>query len=218
MRLSEAAAANHCRMIWIRHGETTWNTEKRFQGHLDIALNQVGIEQAHLLATRLSTLKMSLKLSCLYSSDLSRAKDTAAPISERMGQAIHTKPALRERNFGVVAGMTAEEMHILHPHTAKQLHLRIPEAELPGGESLLDFHTRIIGTTCGLIKQHVGQTIVIVSHGGVIDCVRRWALNIPLQYQRDWQLPNASINVVDADNKGAEIKVWADINHLEGTI
>jgi probable phosphoglycerate mutase len=204
-------------MIWIRHGETAWNTEKRFQGHLDIALNHVGVQQAKLLASRLLRLESKLNLNRLYSSDLSRAKDTATAISDLFNKPVHIKSSLRERNFGVMAGMTAEEMHIHHPRAAEQLHLRIPDTELPEGECLLDFYERVIDITKALIDEHRGQTIAVVAHGGVIDCVRRWALNIPLQYERDWQLLNASINVVEVNHKGAEIKVWADVGHLNKT-
>ncbi len=197
---------DNCRVLWIRHGETAWNTEKRFQGHLDIPLNDTGHRQASLLAARLATEYASghaarpavrAHVSHLYSSDLSRAAQTAGHIGTALDLRLNTLPGLRERNYGDLAGLTGDEMAAQFPSVYKGLSERQPDAELPGGESLRQFYERIIASARELVARHQGETICVVVHGGVLDCIYRQALGIALPQPRAWLLANASINIVD---------------------
>ncbi len=212
--------ADTCRMVWIRHGETTWNAEKRFQGHLDIPLSPTGIEQAERLARRWAqwTLQQTTwRIEHLYSSDLSRALDTARHLSATIGLQPVIEPDLRERNYGVLSGLTATEMQLNNPALFMHLQARTPDAPVPEGESLRAFYDRVMRQARQLADTHRGQTIAVVAHGGVLDCIYRHARGIGLEPARQWLLLNTSINVVDASPEGWTIRCWGDVNHLDGS-
>lgn len=213
------------RLILVRHGETDWNQQKRFQGHMDIPLNTRGIEQAYLLRARLERIAHSagvpigqLYTEC-FTSDLGRAHHTAKVLHGAHPSPITATQTLRERHYGHLSGMTGDEMQAHNPEEFKGLKERIPHAPLTGGESLQTFYTRIITYVQNLIKQHPAQTLLLVAHGGVLDCIYRLAKQEPLSITRSWLLPNCAINVVDwhTTEKGEgffTVPMWADVNHL----
>ena len=211
-------APNACRTIWIRHGETIWNKESRFQGHLDIPLSTTGIEQAQRLAQRWERFHAQAahwRMAGLYSSDLSRAFDTATPLAQVMNLPLQTEPAIRERNYGICAGLTAAEMAVQRPEHYPILNQRLIDAELPEGETLQYFFDRVVGAASQLAERHHGQSIVLVAHGGVLDCVYRRAKQLPLNQKRGWLLLNTSINIVDIGPDTWEIMHWGDVKHLD---
>lgn len=201
-----------CRILWIRHGETAWNTEKRFQGHLDIPLNATGHAQAARLA---ESFRQRVPFTALYASDLSRASATADYLAKVSGLELRLLPGLRERNYGDLAGLTSDEMAKRFPPIYAGLARRDPDAELPGGESLRTFFDRIIHNTQRLVNQHPGQTLCVVVHGGVLDCIYRQAMGIELSKPRQWLLANASLNIVDHTTGGWRVHAWGDTAHLE---
>ena len=209
--------AAHCRILWVRHGETAWNTEKRFQGHLDIALNANGVAQAEQLASRLQSARgqAAVNVTGLHSSDLKRARQTAQALTDALGLPLNTHSALRERNYGALSGLTADEMAQRHPDVYQSLTRRLPEAPLPEGESLLAFYNRVTQAADALAMQHLGQTLVVVVHGGVLDCLYRKAQSLPLSPPRTWLLANASVNVIDHHPSGWLLRSWGDNLHLE---
>src|SRR5882762_1657252 len=89
----------------VRHGETAWNAEGRVQGQLDVPLSETGLEQARAVARVLS----KETFSAIYSSDLTRARQTAQPIADLLKQEIFLKESLRERHYGAFQGMTYPE-------------------------------------------------------------------------------------------------------------
>ncbi len=210
-------AANSCRILWIRHGETAWNTEKRFQGHLDIPLNETGQLQARQLAARLHSASEGrfLKISGIHSSDLTRAQQTAQALAAPLGLALNTHTALRERHYGALSGLTADEMAQQHPAVYKKLTQRDPQAPLPDGESLQVFYDRVTQAAHALAMQHIGHTLAVVVHGGVLDCIYRHAQGLPLQPTRTWLLANTSVNVIDHSTSGWLLRSWGDTLHLE---
>src|SRR6185437_6606991 len=92
-------------LLLVRHGETDWNAERRYQGHADVPLNDRGVEQARELAEQLA----GERIDAIYSSDLSRAHATAEIVGERLGVPVVTDPDLREIDVGAVEGLTFEE-------------------------------------------------------------------------------------------------------------
>ena len=99
------------RLIVVRHGQTIWNTEGKFQGHLDSQLTPDGISQARGLARRLQ----NLRFSALYSSDLGRATETVRIIAAATGHGVVLDARLRERNLGVFQGLRSEEIKAAYP-------------------------------------------------------------------------------------------------------
>ena len=175
------------RVLAIRHGETAWNAESRVQGQLDIPLNATGRWQAHRLALALA----EEGIAALYSSDLLRAVQTAQALAAGSGRAIDTDPGLRERGFGVFEGLTYAEIQQRYPLPSERWRKRDPDFSAPGGETLRDFFDRSVATVTRLAAAHPGQTIAVVSHGGVLDALYRAALRIALDAPRSWQLGNA---------------------------
>ena len=199
------------RIIAIRHGETAWNVDTRLQGHLDIELNETGRSQAQRLALALA----HEPISALYSSDLLRAWETARAISDATGQTAHAHPGLRERSFGVLQGMTHAEIEAHWPAQALRWRQRDPHWAPDGGESLLDVRQRITRTASELAARHLGQQIVLVAHGGVLDVLYRAATGQELQAPRTWQLGNAAINRLLWTPDGLTLVGWSDTRHLE---
>lgn len=148
----------------VRHGETDWNTQRRFQGHADIPLNKVGIWQAEKLADWLQ----DTSFTAVYSSDLSRAVQTAEIVARGHGLPVIERKELRERCMGEWEGMTLEEVDTLHPGWRE----RIGEAlwcDRFGIESSSKMVQRLIHLLEKLAKKHAGNRILIVSHGGLIN-------------------------------------------------
>lgn len=201
-------------LILIRHGETDWNRELRFQGHIDVPLNDLGHEQARRLGLRL----VGEPVRHLLSSDLMRAQQTAAPAAQQLGLEIVTSAGLREQHFGIVEGMSAEEIQGLHPRAWEDwLQFREDHA-MPEGESPRQFHARIIEALGGIAAAHAGQGVLVVTHGGVLDMVWRTARGLGLNGPRQSEIPNAGYNRIRIADPAApeqiEILDWADTRHL----
>ncbi|MCX7660056.1 MAG: histidine phosphatase family protein [Caldimonas manganoxidans] len=198
------------RIVAIRHGETAWNVDARIQGHLDIPLNDTGRRQAARLARAL----VDEGLHAVYSSDLSRARQTAQAVAERIGLPVHAVPGLRERAFGHFEGRTFREIEAQWPEQAQRWRQRDPEFCPHGGESLTGFYRRVVAQAEALARAHPGQTIALVAHGGVLDCLYRAATRIDLRAPRTWELANASVNRLLYTPEGFTLVGWADTQHL----
>jgi 2,3-bisphosphoglycerate-dependent phosphoglycerate mutase len=197
-------------LILLRHGETDWNRELRFQGHVDVGLNDIGLEQARRLARRLAG-EIAHRL---YASDLLRAQQTAQPVSGLMSLPTVSDAALREQSFGAVDGMSVDDIKAQHPQ-AWEGWLRFHEDYcMPEGESTRQFHARVMDAVHRLIAAHPAQTLVVVTHGGVLDMIYRTARSLGLNGPRQSDIPNAGLNRVRVHDGRIEILAWADTAHL----
>jgi len=199
------------RILAIRHGETAWNVDTRIQGQLDIPLNETGRWQAHRLA--LATAEEGID--AIYSSDLLRALETAQAVAAGAAREIVTDVGLRERGFGEFEGLTYQEIGERWPELSERWRRRDPSFGPPGGEVLTDFYARSVATVQRLAAAHPGQTIAVVAHGGVMDCLYRAATRLALDAPRSWQLGNAAINRLLHSPQGFVLVGWSDTYHLE---
>jgi probable phosphoglycerate mutase len=199
------------RIIAIRHGETAWNVDTRIQGHLDIPLNDTGRWQARRVGAALA----GEELSAIYASDLGRAHQTAQAVADRVGLPVMADVGLRERAFGTFEGRTFAEIEADWPDHALLWRKRDPAFEPAGGESLLRFRERIVGTLNRLAARHAGGQIVLVGHGGVMDVLYRAATGQELQAPRTWALGNAAINRLLWTPEALTLVGWADTAHLD---
>jgi 2,3-bisphosphoglycerate-dependent phosphoglycerate mutase len=199
------------RVIAIRHGETAWNAEARIQGHLDIPLSEVGLAQARRLARALA----GEDLNALYSSDLARARQTAEPLARALGLSLRLEPGLRERSFGRFEGMTFAEIGERWPDEHRRWRERDPRYGPEGGEVLEQFYARIVATATALCEAHPGESIALVAHGGVLDCLYRAATRADLRATRTWALGNASVNRLLHTPQGFTLVGWGDARHLD---
>lgn len=197
------------RVLAIRHGETDWNVAARIQGQLDVPLNEMGRWQVHRLGLALAGEDMA----AVYSSDLLRAFETAQAVAR--GKPITTDVGLRERGFGIFEGMSYAEIDAKWPDEAQRWRRRDPGFGAPGGETLTAFYERSIACATRLAAGHPGQTIALVSHGGVMDCLYRAATRVALDAPRSWQLGNASVNRLLYTPQGFSLVGWSDTHHLD---
>ncbi len=199
------------RIVAIRHGETDWNLGQRIQGQTDIGLNATGLWQAGRLVDAVA----EEGITAVYSSDLLRAWQTAEAVSRGCGVRPLAEPGLRERHFGIFEGHTFGEIATRWPVESERWRVRDPGFGPDGGETLQTFFDRSIATATRLAAAHAGQTIALVAHGGVMDCLYRAAAGIAVTAPRSWQLGNAGINRLLYTAQGFVLVGWSDRSHLE---
>jgi broad specificity phosphatase PhoE len=179
-------------ILLARHGESDWNAERRWQGHADRPLSQRGVEQANALAARLE----GVALDAVYSSDLERARETAAVVARSKGLQVQARRDLREVDVGSWSGLTRDEARELFPEGYERwLHGG------PGwtdGETYEEMTERIGATVHSIAREHAGGRVLIVSHGGPIRAVHALALDIDVHSYRRMRPvePNARLSAV----------------------
>ena len=207
------------RILAIRHGETAWNVDTRIQGQLDIGLNDTGRWQAQRAALALQ----HEDIAAVYSSDLSRAFETAQTIAQAIAAKqnitldVQPHTGLRERHFGHFQGKTWAEIEQHWPEDARLWRQRDPEWSPREGESLRQLRDRIAQCVHQLASQHAGEHIVLVAHGGVMDVLYRLATGQHTQAPRTWHLGNAAINRLLWTPQGLSLVGWGDVAHFENT-
>jgi probable phosphoglycerate mutase len=204
-------------LILIRHGETDWNRELRFQGQVDVPLNATGHEQARRLAERLGAERLAVDH--LVCSDLIRTRQTAQPVLGALLPQLHidhvTDASLREQSFGLVDGMRVDDIKLQHAGAWENWLRFDADGGMPGGETTRQFHTRVMDAVRRLAQEHAGRTLMVVTHGGVLDMVWRTAKGVGLHGPRQSDIPNAGFNRVRLDGDAIELLHWADVRHLE---
>ncbi|HEX5394508.1 MAG TPA: histidine phosphatase family protein [Rhodocyclaceae bacterium] len=202
------------RFCIVRHGETDWNAQHRLQGHIDIALNAVGRQQAEAAAQGLA----GLHFDAFYTSDLTRTRETAAAIGAAIGLRPHLEEGLRERHYGLFQGRTVDEVARDFPTAYAAYKARDLDHTFDDGESLRSFDRRIQSTLSRLAQVHAGETLLLVAHGGVLDVIYRRAMGRELGGPRDFPIPNAALNWVSIDGGRWQVEQWADQRHLESSL
>ncbi len=201
------------RFCLVRHGETDWNAKRRLQGHTDIDLNARGLAQAEQMARAIK--RINLAFDVLYTSDLQRAAKTAKAIEQLFSTSAITNVGLRERHLGALQGLTTDEAPQLEPDLWRSHLSRNVTEELRGGESIQQFADRINTAIEKIREQHLGKTVLLVSHGGALDMMYRIASNQPLDAEKAVAVPNASLNWISHDGWSWKVDGWADTSHLE---
>ncbi len=207
------------RLCVVRHGETDWNIQRRIQGQLDVPLNAHGRSQAAALARSLRDTDFSV----CYSSDLLRAQQTAQTVCAGTHWPLQLEADLRERHYGKLQGLTAEELALRDPQAGRRYAARDLHDDFGGGESLLRFARRVRAVVTTLARRHAGGALLLVTHGGVLDVLYRHATGRALETPRDFSVPNVGVNWFDLTFDGAapdalpswHLRSWADQRHLQ---
>jgi len=197
-------------LLLIRHGETRWNTETRFQGQADSDLTTSGVHQARLLARRLADIAPA----AVYTSDLGRAASTAEIIASACKLEALPEHRLRERNVGLLTGLTFDQIkneHALIWERYFHIDYRIPG----GGESLRQVLERAHQFLAEIVTRHKGERIVAVSHGALISALLRDILHIPPDAPRSFSLLNCAVNRLEYLHDSWRLRVLGDTAHLE---
>ncbi len=196
----------------IRHGETEWNASMILQGQKDSPLSDLGIKQVKAVAEGLRQRKFDV----LITSDLGRAVKTAEMINTYHHMKLHIDPALRERSFGRLEQMSKKELHQLYPEVMEQFVIRNPDFQIPEGESLKEFNIRISKAVKNITDKYRGKHLLVVAHGGILDCMIRWCFNYPISGRRAFKLMNTSVNVFEVSKNEWTLIEWGNTDHLNG--
>lgn len=212
----------------IRHGLTEWNAVHRYQGQTDVPLSQVGRAQAARVAQRLR----AVRLDAVWSSDLSRAHETALQIAAPHDLDVRRDPRLRELSLGVLEGLTRDEVAVRHPAFLEgwrlEPHLRrapdSPTAGQPGGghkgEHLGDVQVRAWAALEDIRRAHPDkaspQSVAVVSHGYAILTLLCRALDLPLPHFRRLWIDTASVTELRTTPTGWSVRRVNDTAHMEG--
>lgn len=205
--------------LFIRHGETAWNVEKRIQGQLDIPLNDLGRAQALAVRDALA----STKVAAVLSSPLSRALDTAQPSALAHGLPVRPLPSLAERHFGLLQGHSSDtrreqSLELVYDRARRDPHF-VPE----GGESLSGFLKRVelavaevIGVAGVTEVLDPDAVVLVFTHGGVLEMLYRMTQGMGLAEPCvGLSLANGAFNrLVHRGGERLELIEWADRRHL----
>lgn len=191
-------------LYFVRHGESEANAARLFTGHLDSPLTETGRRQAEAVAQALAHVRVDR----VVSSDLSRARDTAAAIAARHGVTVETDPALREIDLGAMAGKSFDDARA-HPDWNEDGFV-----QWPGGESLDAVFDRAFAVIGRLVAESPGRTIVVVGHGGVTRILVSHFLGLLPQLERT-RAANANITKVTADGQRFTVEQLFDDTHVQ---
>lgn len=201
------------RLIFVRHGESRANELRTIAGHTDYPLTALGLEQAIQTADYLSI----EQIDAVYSSDLSRAMETARPHAERRGLSVIPSTALRELYCGDWEGCRMDDLREREPHRyGVEFCTRFLTVEIPGGESIPDCARRFGAEVIRIAKAHEGQTVLIASHGGTIRIFWAMISGVPLEQANDkFPFPsNSSFSVAEFDGEHFTPVEYSHDSHL----
>jgi broad specificity phosphatase PhoE len=171
-------------LLIVRHGETDWNNDGRWQGHADTPLNERGREQARKLAESLDG------VDAVYSSDLARARETAEILAEPLGLDVRLDPRLRERAFGAWEGLTSMEIESRFADDHRRW-LAGESFGAPDAEPFEAVRERVQDFLDETLHKHPSGTVLVVTHGGSARVA--YALASGLDYVTDhWSIPPVS--------------------------
>lgn len=196
-------------LMLVRHGETEWNVQRRYQGQSDVPLSGVGRQQAKRIAERLA----GVEIDAVYASDLSRARETASLIAERTGHTVIPEPRLRELKFGILEGLTFEEAQEQHPEMIAAW-LDDFNQTPDGAETIDQFNVRVVSLLEDLLHKHDEQTVLLVAHGGPLSEILRVVLELSRQKRWYLEIENASLSEVLIADDFISVKRLNDTCHL----
>lgn len=201
------------RWYLVRHGETAWNAEQRVQGQIDVPLHDPGRAQVAKTAERLA----GLKVGAVYTSDLSRAKESAELLrGSLVGEPpLHIREALREIDFGVLDGMTWPQINEADPTTSERQHTYDLDWAPDRGETFRMLLRRVEAFADELREAHAGEDALVVAHGGSLRALAVALLGLPDEAM--WRvrgLKPASISIIMQERGHTALTAWNDAGHL----
>jgi probable phosphoglycerate mutase len=173
-------------LVLIRHGETDWNVEGRYQGQADPPLNARGLAQAHELAAKLR----DVGLDVLYTSPLRRALQTARVVADALGLRLHVEPRLMEIHQGDWQGRLRDEIAARYPELFRRWLTEPWSVTPPGGESLSQVQARVYAALDDILARHPGQRIGLVTHRIPIALIKVRYQGLDRDAIRTLELPN----------------------------
>lgn len=202
------------RWFLVRHGETEWNSEGRAQGQSDVPLSDEGRGQA----ARLFAVFVPVRFDAAYSSDLSRAVDTADCILSGRGMALVKFEALREKGFGEWEGKTFKQMQESCPTMFRRIFGDESADFVPeGGKSDRELYALVKTCVDGLRRRHAaGGDILVVAHGVTLRAVITSLLGLPPESMWRFRFENCAVSVLSVSNSGATLDMHNYVVHMRG--
>jgi alpha-ribazole phosphatase len=196
-------------LLLVRHGETKWNAQRRYQGQSDVPLSAFGRRQAELVAGRLA----GKNIDAVYASDLKRAWETAQIVAEKNGLQVISEPRLRELKFGVLEGLTFDEAQEQYP---EMINAWLEDFNRPpeGGETIDVFNARVVSLLNDLKAKHDEQTVLLVAHGGPLSEILRVVLELSREKRWYLEMENTSLSEVLIAEDYVSLKRLNDTCHL----
>ena len=205
-------------IYFVRHGQTIWNVEKRFQGLSDSPLTELGITQAKLLGEKLKDIKFDK----FYSTSLKRANDTANYIKGNREQKVEIFDDFVEISMGDMEGIQQEEFKKLYPEQVKNFFFNQLEYNPSsfGGESFLEVRERVAKGLEKFIKLNQDyERVLVVSHGATLKTLLHYISGKDISTLSDEVIPkNTSYTIVKYENEKFEIIDFSNVSHLEGKL
>ena len=204
------------RLIFLRHGQTPRTAEKKYAGHEDVDLNELGEKQARGADEALKDVE---GISAVISSPLLRCVRTAEVVGEALGKKVKVEPGFVECNFGDFDGLTMQQAKERFPELHDEW-MADPSVAPPSGEALTEVYARVKGAVRGVVEKHQGETVVIVTHVNPIKAALGESLGSGTQIFSRLFLDPASMSVIDyySDdaNPPAVVLKINDVSHLRG--
>ena len=198
------------RLLFIRHAQTEWNIQRRFQGHGDSPITEEGQEQLQRLKSRLAGLEFDV----VYSSDLRRTMETSKMLS---GKQRVEEPRLRERGVGILEGLNLEQIMATHAEAFRAFRSGKKDHQIEGGESLQIALNRAWTFLEEMPEKHPGAELAAVSHAGLIRLICKQILGLALDAPNFFQIPNTSLTqlVFSPKDRSWSLECLADTTHLQ---
>lgn len=197
-------------ILLIRHGQTEYNATGRWQGHLDVPLNDVGKAQAKALAQRLE----NWPVAAVYASDLKRAAMTAVYLAETWGLTPTYDVAWRERDVGVFEGRANKELQQEYPEVWANMRNGI--YDIPESESFEQLQARAAAAYEKVVAANPAEMVAIISHGGTLNTLVSYVLGIPSgQFGRLNFRGNTGLTIIEINDRGPRLTMINDTRHLQ---
>jgi broad specificity phosphatase PhoE len=199
------------RVILVRHGQTLWNESGKFQGFSDVELSSEGKRQAQSLADSLK----DLDLEAIYTSPLTRARETAGIVASYHDCGVRVEEGLKELNQGELEGLTAQDLKDKYRKFFQKWLFQPGTVRLPQGESLNDLQNRAWDSVQEILRRHSEGNVVIVAHSFVNRVILCKVLEIPLDHFRCLRQDVAARNIIEFTRRGPVLTRLNDTCHLE---
>lgn len=200
------------RLILVRHGETEGNVSQVWHGALDAPLTPRGRAQVAATARRLAALHDEIPIDHIYVSPLPRARRTAQAIADAIGLAPEIDEGLREMSIGEWEGRSFTQLRDVDRLWERWQ--TDPTFAPPAGESPVDFSERVSAAFARLVEAHPHETVLAVTHGGVISSLlAQWLGEGPQDWPR-WDPANCAITILEQDGDGWQVHCFNETDHL----
>ncbi|HUJ78808.1 MAG TPA: alpha-ribazole phosphatase [Nitrospiria bacterium] len=186
-------AASVTILYLIRHGQVAKARPRSYNGQSDVPLSALGAQQMERLADWAS----SAGVTAVYCSDLQRTRSGADQVARRCVATVTVSSSLREKHFGSWEGLTYEEAEQRFPTEWRAWLIDPSIARPPGGETYREVEDRVVPLVRGIVSDHLGQTVLILAHGGVNRVLLCRALGLPLRQAFRIEQDYACVNRID---------------------